>query len=131
MTTRVLHKLFFNSYSNNIYTQLGIASYWFVQALVKPRYGLLENYTTEKTFLKVFYILNSSPQPPPQLRRRDLMPTLQGIYGPTVIMLSGEWLSRYGLLENYIASVTHTGTRTTEPYALCAVELKMYYEFID
>ena len=27
-------------------------------------------------------------------------------------MLSDEWLSRYGLLENFNASVTHTGTRT-------------------
>ena len=27
-------------------------------------------------------------------------------------MLSDEWLSRYGLLENFNASVTRTGTRT-------------------
>ena len=27
-------------------------------------------------------------------------------------MLSGEWLSRYGLLENFNASVTRTGTGT-------------------
>ena len=46
-------------------------------------------------------------------------------------MLSDEWLSRYGLLENFNASVTRTGTRTgtgtwtTGVTALRAVELKM------
>ena len=29
-----------------------------------------------------------------------------------VLMLSDEWLSRYGLLENFNASVTRTGTGT-------------------
>ena len=45
-------------------------------------------------------------------------------------MLSDEWLSRYGLLENFNASVKRTGTWTTRVtaialfYALRAFELK-------
>ena len=57
-------------------------------------------------------------------------------------MLSDEWLSRYGLLENFNASVTRTrtgtGTWTTEvtAIALCtscsrAKNNKSYYEFED